>query len=148
MALVERSGEDMKSWTIGSFAYDTASEMVGALRRAGSPVAVTGPGIQDRVLLGDHPKTLAFCQRQAGTIFVLIDIAPGTVAGGYRAIISARQNARRFIAQTDRPTLIVMSMEGRGPIPFAAKSTPDGQPYWDVHHDVFALRKALIDHLF
>lgn len=148
LALVERSGEDIRTWTLASLANDTAIELTQAMRRAGFPVAVTGSGISGRVLLADNPTTEAFCRSQASTIFVSIDIEPSPVAGGYRAIVAARQNGQRFVAQVDRPKLIVMPMEGRAPIPMSATSTPDGERYWDVHHDVFALRRVLINHLF
>ena len=148
VALVERSGESLKTWTIESYANDTAIALGQALLYAGLSREVAGSAFRDRVVLGSHPRTRAVCKSEAGAIFVSLEIEEVAGSGGYRAIVTARQGSRRFIAQIERQSLIVKPMEGRAFIASDADSTPDGKPYWDVHHDLTRLRKALLVHLF
>ena len=148
VALVERSGEDLKTWTIESYANDTAIALIHALEYAGLPTEVAGSVFRDRVVLGSNPRTLAVCKSEAGTIFVSLEIKEVAGSGGYHAIVTARQGSRRFIAQIERQSLIVKPMEGRALIASDADSTPDGKPYWDVDHDLTKLKKALLIHLF
>lgn len=148
VAVVERSGEDLKSWTIQSFANDTAISLIDALRDAGLPTVISKSATSDRILLGDQPKAKAVCENEADSIFVTINIESINGSSGYRVTVIARQGSQDYIAQIQRLSLIVAPMQARAGIPQDATSTRDGKPYWDVSHDVFKIRRALIKHLF
>ncbi len=147
MRLVERSGESMTSWTVGAFANDTSTELQNALERAGLPTQVPRSASSNRVVVASPMQLPTACESKKDTIFVSIGVQSLSASGGYRVSLTAKQGRRLYIAQIDRRLLISMSMELRNGIPWDATSTYRGEPFWDVGHDIFKLRKSLVDHL-
>ncbi|MES2057882.1 MAG: hypothetical protein V4564_18240 [Pseudomonadota bacterium] len=98
-------------------------------------------------MLGDIVKWREECLKEADSIFISIELLPGSSSAGYLAKITAVQRRKRYEAQIDRRSMIAQGMEGRALVPINA-DTLNGKPYWDVYHDMFKLRSSLIKHMF
>lgn len=146
IANVQSSGEELRSWTVASFANDTAIAIIGSLQ-SGADTKDPAAAPSERVVVGARAAASKKCARGADTVSVSLRVSASSSGEGYSASIAAQQGRRSYIARIDREALTFMPMEGRALISIRTHSTPDGRPYWDLAHDITKLSDAFIAHM-